>query len=199
MEDLKYRQEQRGTGFYSLCGSCNSYLGRNYVPAFRDFYIAETSQILRQPCDPRHTGVCIETDKLEPIAFIKQVISNFCSINPPGSMSDCKDFLLDRKSNALPNRYRLHMRIISNLQSSRVYAGWSVAFEGTLEAEYSVMVSAITIPPFGFTLYDMTRSSAVPLRAGDITDLALAPYGRSPHIVLRLPVIHDHAVLRSLS
>ena len=30
-EGVRYVQQQRGTGFQTLCRDCNSYLGRNYV------------------------------------------------------------------------------------------------------------------------------------------------------------------------
>lgn len=115
-------------------------------------------------------------------------------------MSDCKVFLLDRESNALTDRYRLHIRIISNLQTPRIYAGWSVAFEGpSFDTSYDVMVSAICIPPFGFTLYDAARSSAVPLTAGDITSYVSALCGSTPRFLLTLPVVHEHAAQHSLA
>ena len=66
MEGLKYRQLQRGQGFKTICSSCNSYLGQNYVKPFSEFYRATDSKSLsltfRKGINPfisRQIGSCL--------------------------------------------------------------------------------------------------------------------------------------------
>lgn len=101
MEGMKYRQLQRGQGFKTICSSCNSYLGQNYVKPFSEFYLATGQQVLASDFQEEDKSIHFKTDRLMPLAFVKQVISNFCV--SAGDMHDCKDYLLDRESTVFPS------------------------------------------------------------------------------------------------
>ena len=40
IEGLKYKQFQQGTGFFTLCGECNSFTGAKYGVTYSDFIIS---------------------------------------------------------------------------------------------------------------------------------------------------------------
>ena len=37
LEGYRYKNNQKGNGYYNLCGSCNSYFGKWYVPSYIKF------------------------------------------------------------------------------------------------------------------------------------------------------------------
>lgn len=184
MEGLKYRQLQRGQGFKTICSSCNSYLGQNYVKPFSEFYRATGQQVLVSDFQEGDKSIHFKTDRLMPLAFVKQVMSNFCV--SAGDMHDCKDYLLDRESTVFPQRYRLHMFIVDNLREQKLFTGWMVP----IFADYTCCkMACIRIPPFAFTLFDFSSSNKVPEWPGNITDLARVPWGEKPGIEFHLPVL----------
>ena len=75
---LKYTNQQKGMGRYSLCPKCNNDTGSWYG----DDYIIVAQivhSILSKPIDPKYQGFGIRD--IHPLRFIKQVLSMFCSIN----------------------------------------------------------------------------------------------------------------------
>lgn len=100
-DDDGYRQSH-GMTFKTLCEDCNEYLGANYVETFKGLYLDfahESGDILDGLDRDRNES---ETDGVErycrfdlnegfrPLAFVKQVVSNFCATTAPGSMLDCR-------------------------------------------------------------------------------------------------------------
>ena len=49
IEGLKYKQFQQGTGFFTLCGECNSFTGAKYGVTYSDFIKAIGAEILKIP------------------------------------------------------------------------------------------------------------------------------------------------------
>lgn len=160
--------------FKTLCEDCNEYLGANYVETFKGLYLDfahESGDILdgldRDRNESETAGVerYCEFDLGEgfrPLAFVKQVVSNFCATTAPGSMLDCKDFLLDRGNISLPARYRLHMVVLPKLDGESVFSGWMrVLFDDGTFCD----MAFIRMPPFGFVLYDTESSTYLPDRA----------------------------------
>lgn len=173
---LRYVQQQRGIGFQTICRTCNTYLGQHYVKAFTGC-IEELGTLLREPDDGQgYSGIYLKGHGVPLLAFFKHVISNFCSTTQPGSMLDCREFLLDCKSNAFPERYRLFMFGIPEAESF-VFSGWTrlLLNENGLKI---ASLAFIATPPVGFYLYDMESSTAAPeaSRYGcEITSMASQP------------------------
>lgn len=185
-EGLHYEQRQQGTGCYALCSECNSYLGRNYVNSFTDFFKAVVVGMLEREIDPEFQCFLFETDKLPPLAFFKQVISNFCSTTQPGSMTNCMDFLLNKESNDFPDEYRLSLYLIPDLRAKRIFTGWMTPI---LNDFSTCDCSAICIPPFGFTLTRPINRPLAKNHPGDITALFMQPWGETPKLKFTLPIL----------
>lgn len=196
-DDDGYRPSH-GMTFKTLCEDCNEYLGANYVETFKGLYLDfahESGDILdgldRDRNESETAGVerYCEFDLGEgfrSLAFVKQVVSNFCATTAPGSMLDCRDFLLDRESTSLPARYRLHMVVLPKLDGESVFSGWMrVLFDDGTFCD----MAFIRMPPFGFVLYDTVSSTYLPDRAGDITPMSRMGWDLTGRITLVLPTV----------
>lgn len=189
-EGIHYRQQQRGIGFETICPSCNSYLGQHYVKAYTGC-INELGMILhdeKEKGDEGRIGIHLEGHNVPVLAFFKHVMSNFCSTTQPGSMLDCRDFLLNYKSNNLPDRYRLFMFAVPD-DEVFVCSGWTKMLlnEDGLKIATLAFVASY---PAGFYLYDTEDSTAEPdpSRYGcEITPMAKQPWHTEPSFSLELP------------
>ena len=186
-DGIQYKQQQQGSGFSSICSDCNSYLGRHYVNEYKDFYLATAELFMAEPPEDGVKGMHLETDKTNVLALFKHVISNFCATTQPGTMLDCKDFLLDRESNAFPNHYRLYMFAVPNPKSKMVTTGWSTLLMRQDMAAYCT-VAYVAMFPVGFALVDLAKSSQIlPDLGCDITSMASRPWGEKPRFAVELP------------
>lgn len=97
------RQMQRGFGVYSLCGSCNSFLGSKYEPSYAafvrtlwDLQLTKSSRLLLP-------------FRIRPLCLIKAIIGMFVTINAnaPVFRKRVGNFLFDTQSTALPPEYRV--------------------------------------------------------------------------------------------
>ena len=81
-EEARYVQQQRGTGKYSLCEKCNNNTGSWYAPAYN--LMAKATAWTLQNRDPLEHGdvLAFSTKSFEPLDFVKQVITMFCSTIP---------------------------------------------------------------------------------------------------------------------
>ena len=187
-EGIRYRQQQRGIGFQTICSSCNSYLGKHYVKAFTGC-MTELGVILQESKDVQGcTGIHLEGHNVPVLAFFKHVISNFCSTTQPGTMLDCREFLLDFKSNAFPEHYRLFMFALPE-GGSFVSSGWMRLFLDDNGLK-TVDLAFIAMPPVGFYFYDAESSTAMPeaSRYGcEITSMTSQPWEAKPGFSLDLP------------
>ena len=98
IEGLKYKQFQQGTGFFTLCGECNSFTGAKYGVTYSDFIKAIGAEILKIPKEKRKQGLSFHVEQINLLAFFKQVISMFCSLNTEQFGISFKDFLLNESS-----------------------------------------------------------------------------------------------------
>jgi hypothetical protein len=149
----------------------------HYVSEFNGLYNAVKYFTLQSKFNTSDWLVHFETIRLMLLAFFKQVISNFCSTTAPGSMLDCRDFLLDRENTAFPERYQLHMYVVPDLTARQVFTGWQMPL---FEDRSYYSVACLYIPPFAFLLYDRNSSSELPDRYGDMTAMCQTPWGTSP-------------------
>ncbi len=187
-DGVRYRQQQKGIGFQTICRECNSYLGKHYVKAYTGCVSELGSILAMSEQDGKALGIHLESHNVPVLAFFKHVISNFCTTTQPGSMLDCRDFLLNYESNAFPERYRVFMFAIPE-KSPFISSGWTKALlgEGGLKTAAFAFIAA---PPVGFYLYDTEASTASPVssRYGcEITPMAKQPWGAKPNFALDLP------------
>ena len=190
-DGLSYDQMQQGAGVYSICQSCNSYFGANYVEVFSEALKGARCLFESHPAEGAVNCTILETDKMHALAFFKHVVSSFCATTQYGTMLDCRDFLLEKESNGFPSRYRLFMFAVPDVRSRGVRTGWTRPFQGGTACQ----VAHLIMPPFGFSLLDLSNSTGdAPISGCDITSFSKCKWGELPIVHLELP----HAVPGSL-
>ena len=150
-EGLRFENQQKGMGKYSLCESCNNNTGTWYGDAYVTFsHIAHMALKNRTAEDLNGIGF----HEIYPLRFIKQILSMFCSINDPElpNLEPIRKFVSDKYAVGLDKtKYKLCMYFTeSNLIK---HAGLSFVMK-TIENKIELMaMSEITAYPFGFILY----------------------------------------------
>jgi hypothetical protein len=143
----KLKIEQGGVGFHSLCRSCNTKLGLNYVRAYHEFVRCLGYIISRNESNYFQ----VEIRDLQPLAILKQVISMFLTVNDykfSQTFKELTDFVNEPNSNSLPDRYR----IFCYLNSEGAMRHFPLCAKGNFNSKNSIICSEITFPPAGFVL-----------------------------------------------
>ena len=179
---LQYTNLQKGMGRYCLCQTCNnntsSWYGDAYVELARAAHYAIASY---SPDDPDGIGF----RDVYPLRFIKQVLSFFCSTNPPENpqLDDLRKFVLDKYAVGLDKtKYRLCMYFTKSTFMKQT--GYMVQLRMTEEGYDTVTLSEITAYPFGFILYFDPKNSWG-FKGTDIT--ACADFGYDEKCNIELP------------
>ncbi len=137
----------RGFGKNCLCGSCNSFLGANYVNDYIDFVNQCKSQY--------KNAISIENFKLftfqiRPLNVFKQIFSMFVCLNHDVfSKSDkilIKDFILNKENKIfIPNS---NIYVFNTFSNHKKWCGFQVAYNSGVINR----CSEIAYNPFGFQL-----------------------------------------------
>ena len=185
---IPYEQQQRGSGFTTICASCNSYLGQNYVNCVSGG-IEELAKILaRDSQADDQVGIHLEGCNVNILGFFKHVISNFCATTHEGSMLDCRDYLLGRENVEFPSRFRLFMSAVPEMTDKLIATGWwSMIVD--IDKMKAVCVASLAYHPVCFYLLDESLSTTnPPFPLGcDITPMTEYAWGEKPKYVLELP------------
>lgn len=191
-DGVRYAKMRRGAGVSTLCAECNSYLGANYVREFVGCTRELGALFAREPIESGAKAIHLEFGKVNVLAFIKHVISNFCATTPYGTMTDCRDFLLHRESNDFPGRYRLYMYAVPDPESVMIITGW-MTYRTTKGAYTLAHVAGF---PVGFTLLDVAASDFIPPYLGcEITSMVDQGWGERPSFILDLPFMSLDSML----
>jgi len=143
----KGKVSQGGTGRYALCGSCNNFLGSNYVNAYKNWVYAGR-EVLNKG---NYQYLRYDANNQEPLKILKQVISMFLSINAEWYLEDfpeLSNFVKDPNSNDLPDRYRVfaYLNNEGNIRNFHHSVFYSPSLGG------AVNCSEISFPPYGYVL-----------------------------------------------
>ncbi|MBQ9020454.1 MAG: hypothetical protein IJ113_00360 [Eggerthellaceae bacterium] len=186
-EGVRYQQEQKGTGFRTLCRDCNSYLGRNYVGEYAKCIRELGCMLAKNPPAEGEGGIRLVGKDINALAFFKHVIGNFSATTAAGSMADCRKYLLDRESRDFPGRYRLFMFAVPERGAGMLSTGWATLLLDSGQQDYYT-IAAIAAFPVGFFLLDARRSSIAPSGIGcEITAIAALEWGAKPGFAVELP------------
>jgi hypothetical protein len=186
----RYRLEQRGTGYYALCETCNNTRGGSwYVPEFEK-WISVGAEGLRRLPDPRPEGVIaqMKLEKLRPALFTKQVVMMLLALNAPefgADHPDLRGFVLDREARGLPTRYRLFLSLFDGDVGRWGGFYTAIPFDRDLRP----------LPPIGVTdllyytyAYTLTIDETAPKpRPGEITSFTDYGADDTPELSLVLP------------
>lgn len=147
--EIKYKGkiEQGGIGYYSLCKSCNSFLGTNYVREFQKY----TNSFISFAKKKHLNAFELTMHDFRALYVLKQIVSMFFSINDESfskNNRDLAEFVLNPKSNHLPNRFRLFNYI--NTEGQLRYL--SMMAQGSFSSTNFVLGTEIAFPPLGYVM-----------------------------------------------
>lgn len=145
------RNKQGGIAYYSLCRECNNFLGTTYVKEFKSFYFKLRKSIAESKNSGSDENYKLTLKDIKPLSLLKQIVSMILSINSTNfseSFNELRDFVLDKNSNSLPNKFRIY--VYANTSKNTRYSPFQAY--GTLSNGLTTMSSEISFPPFGFVL-----------------------------------------------
>lgn len=146
-QTTKGKVEQGGIGFYSLCKSCNNFLGTNYVPAYQ-LYINSFIDFAKKK---EFNLFELTMHEFTPLKVLKQIVSMFFSINGEAfseNNRDLAEFILSPISKNLPARFRVFNYINTEDQLRNL----GVMALGNLTSSGLIVASEIAFPPMGYLL-----------------------------------------------
>ena len=154
LSNMPYVHLQKGMGLWSLCKQCNNFTGTMYGTAYRDFAesIAKTLEIAIKTGDKG-----VEISRIYPLRIAKQILSMFCSVNPPDmfNLDDLRAFVMDKNAvGIVREKYRLQMYFLKNNMMKLNGLSAVINFDpktGLLQK--TSLVSEIAAYPLGFLLY----------------------------------------------
>ena len=154
---LKYQNQQKGMGRYSLCRTCNSYTGKHYGDAYASFAKLASDAIRNLPVEEAG-GICFK--EVFPLRIIKQIFSLFCSINGINNpkLESIRRFVLDKDAVGID---KTQFKLCMYFTKSTLMKQSPMMISAKLDSENceNMAMSEITAYPFGFILYfDPTES-----------------------------------------
>lgn len=144
---FKGKVEQGGVGYYSLCKNCNSFLGLSYVKDYQKYSNSFIDFAKRK--DFNYFELTVHD--FHALNVIKQIVSMFLSINDERfalENRDLAEFVLDPKSNNLPDRFRIFNYL--NTEGQLRYLPLMVI--GDLKSKGILKGSELAFPPLGHVL-----------------------------------------------
>lgn len=166
---LKYEQFQSGVEFSTLCGKCNSLTGGKYGIEYSKVVQGIGYEILKLPKEKRRGLVTFNIQNVSVLAFFKQIISMFCSINTPQFGEQFRDYLLNENSTKFDSS---QYKVFTYLHSGRVVR--YVPLQGQLNIKNGIttLFSEISTFPMGFILYVLTEKTTGDFYGCDITSFS---------------------------
>lgn len=195
IEGIKYDNQQRGMGDYSLCMECNNNTGAWYANEYvrisygMHYLMAQDKPIKNKDTENIASSILtmeIENIEFYPLQFFKQIISMFCSINKEQNIDELRSFVLNKESNSFnKNKYRVYMYLFSGGLIKRL----PFMVIGSLTSTKTKMayLSEITTYPLGFVLY-IDPPEHNELQALDITDFCEYPYNQKAIGQMVIPI-----------
>lgn len=144
---FKGKIEQGGVGYYSLCQTCNSFLGTKYVTDFQKY-----SNSFIEFAKKEHLNAFeLTMHDFNALNVLKQIASMFFSINDDvfsKNNRDLAEFILDPQSNNLPHRFR----VFNYLKTEGQLRTLPITAIGNLNSKGIVIGTEFAFPPLGHVL-----------------------------------------------
>lgn len=182
--------QQKGMGAYTLCGQCNNDTGSWYARAFVEWCYRGMAILEASAGRPK----LVYASDLYPLRVIKQIVTMFFTVHPPGwrlrrNHQELVRLVLNKEAKGLPRGCRVYtyynvegtFRSSGAIGSANILTGQTTTF------------AEITFPPFG---YVMTFDSDPPdRRLFDITYFAFMDYDEHRPTTHDMPVLPTHLAL----
>ena len=143
----KGKVKQGGIGYNSFCRDCNSFLGSNYVNAYKK-WVRGGLELLRNTEYSFHT---YQINEIDPNTILKQIIAMFLAINSENfvvSFPELSEFVKDPESQELPEKYK----VFCYLTRAERFRYMPYAVQGNFSTGISIQCSEIAFPPYGYVL-----------------------------------------------
>ena len=155
-EQARYIQQQRGMGKYSLCEKCNNDTGSWYAPAY-NLMTKATAWALQNRDSLEHGDVlAFSTRAFEPLAFVKQVITMFCSTIPLEQVQRLgfDKYILEKENNDIEySLFDLRIYLLDPETAPFMTGPCTLLLGDISKNEFeTVSVAEIGVYPFGFIL-----------------------------------------------
>lgn len=156
LSGLKYQNQQKGMGSFSLCQSCNNLTGAWYGDSYVDF-AKRMHFLLSKKVPVYYPAFEFEVRKIYPQRFIKQVISIFCSINKSiyddPRIATLREFVLNKHAVSLnKSKYKICMYLTRG--GFIKHCGLSVKLHSNdMQNSTFKCVSEFCAYPLGFLIY----------------------------------------------
>ena len=147
IETPKGKTKQGGIGYNSFCKKCNSFLGSNYVPAYKK-WVQRGFEILKNTEFYPHKYIIKE---VEPLKILKHIISMFLAINGEWyleSFPELADFVSNPDTRTLSKKYR----IFTYLTRAEKVRYMHHVVHGNLSTGSAINCTEIAFPPYGCVL-----------------------------------------------
>ncbi len=166
----KYRDQQRGSGYITLCDACNNRRGGTWnVPDFCLWARTGNAAIRALPPGETVSEISFRPAKpLRPLPFAKQIVSMMLALNEPAfgaSHPSLRVFALEKERVGLPDDHRISLSLcdIGFARWVGRYDFLGITLAGEVEA---VIATELSYYPFTYVL-----SIGPPLRMGALADI----------------------------
>lgn len=139
---FKGKVQQGGTGFYSLCNKCNTFLGTKYVASYTKLSTSLIDLITRE-----ESNFKLVVHDFQPAKVLKQIAAMFISVNQSRFVDqheDLKNYVRDPNSKVLPE----HFRFFIYLNAEGHFRHLPIQIKGGANKQ-NILASEITFPPLG--------------------------------------------------
>lgn len=161
-ENSRYINQQQGMGKYTLCKKCNNVTGSWYATTYSDV-AKDIAQCLYVRKQLKH-GDLIEFSfkNLPVLAFVKQVITMFCSVLPLAEVKRLgfDTFLLEKESNHIDKTLFDLRMYLTPLNVGQLIVGTTSVVHMTETGFETTIACDLGVYPFGFIL-NLTPETSV--------------------------------------
>ncbi len=194
LDDLPYKQSQKGSGLHSLCQQCNNNTGTWYGNEYTKFVNAVLG-ILKQADNIKSNNfIQFKLFDFKPLAVFKQIMSFFCSTNTYNVFDDgLRSFVMTPESNQFDDaKYRLYMYLVDPRKQS--YSSWTGQMVCIRNDAKMYSCSEVIVPPFGY-LIRFNDKKEFEYKECDITDFSKCEYSAKYDCEFRLRVFERNTFL----
>jgi hypothetical protein len=177
-----YRIQQRGSGGMTLCGPCNRFCGKHYVPAFLQLVTAAVPIV-----EAGHRSGLVYLEDVHALAVGKQILAMFCSVQGPSLVEHTPwigKLLLDTAAAGLPEGLRIFLGFTPDGGVAR-QSGFSSLIN--LRGGSSRVFAELAFRPFVYVL--CAESEPPDPRLVDVTWLLFERWGERRRIPLDLSIL----------
>lgn len=146
-EKPKGKIKQGGIGYNSFCKKCNSFLGSNYVPAYKR-WVEGGFEILKNTEFYHHK---YQIKGVEPLKILKQIISMFLAINGEWYLEaypELAEFVSNPEQQKLPEKYK----VFTYLTRAEKVRYMHHVTKGSFSTGVPINCTEIAFPPYGCVL-----------------------------------------------